>query len=245
MAEPLIFSFFERFDRQGPGEDASTLRAWNAIKHISDEPALLDVGCGTGAQTLCLAKHTPARITAVDLHQPYLEILQEKARQLGVKDRIQTVASSMEELPFPDEGFDIIWSEGAIYIIGFERGLREWSRLLKPGGAVVLSEVTWLKPNPPPFIKNFWHEAYPSIALAEKNIQRAAALGYQAIDHFTLPAHAWTDLFYAPIEKALSELGPGNNAEETAFYKEMQDEVQLYRDYSEWYGYEFYVLERR
>ena len=242
MAEPLLFSFFERFERLGPGDDQTTLKAWKALPPLPEKPRVLDVGAGTGAQTLCLATHTPAHITAVDIHPPFLIILKSRAR--GIEDRIEVITADMQDLPFPDEAFDVIWSEGAIYNIGFEQGINQWQRLLKPGGGMVLSEVTWLKPDPPAPIKAYWDQAYPLMATATENTQRAMTSNLTCITHFTLPQHAWLDQFYDPIARELDRLEPGTTDQEAAFYQEMRHEIQLYQDYKDWFGYEFYILKK-
>ena len=47
----------------------------------------------------------------------------------------------MDNLPFQNEELDLIWSEGAIYNIGFERGMNEWNKYLKKGGFIAVSEA--------------------------------------------------------------------------------------------------------
>jgi SAM-dependent methyltransferase len=61
-----------------------------------------------------------------------------------VQNKITTLEKSMDALDFDDETFDIIWSEGAIYIMGFETGVKQWRNFLKPGGYLAVSEITWL-----------------------------------------------------------------------------------------------------
>jgi SAM-dependent methyltransferase len=55
----------------------------------------------------------------------------------------------MKDLPFGREQFDLIWSEGAIYIMGFEQGLRAWKVFCKKGGHIVVSDCAWFEQNPP------------------------------------------------------------------------------------------------
>ena len=64
-----------------------------------------------------------------------------------MQDRVKGIVGSMDNLPFQNEELDLIWSEGAIYNIGFERGLNEWRRYLKPGGYIAVSEVRGLLTN--------------------------------------------------------------------------------------------------
>ncbi len=59
-------------DQLGPGSRASTLRALHHCEALPPRPAVLDLGCGTGAQTLHLASVLEGRIVAVDLFEPLL-----------------------------------------------------------------------------------------------------------------------------------------------------------------------------
>ena len=65
------------------------------------------------------------------------------ARVLNLQERVKGIVGSMDALPFEEEELDLIWSEGAIYNIGFERGLNEWRKYLKTGGYVAVSESSW------------------------------------------------------------------------------------------------------
>ena len=78
--------------RQGPGDDESTLRALSFCTELPMQPAVLDVGCGPGMQTVALARGTDGTITAVDLFEQFLDDLRDKdsettcLRPLGLCD---------------------------------------------------------------------------------------------------------------------------------------------------------------
>src|SRR5262249_4216119 len=95
-------------------------------------------------QTLVLARETAGHVTGVDQHQPFLDELNRRAAREGLAERIATVNASMSALDFPDADFDLIWSEGAIYVMGFAEGLRAWKRLLKRDGVIAVTEISWL-----------------------------------------------------------------------------------------------------
>ena len=61
---------------------------------------------------------------------------------------IETLAKSMDSLTFAEESLDLIWSEGAIYNMGFGKGIEAWRPFLRSGGVLAVSEITWLRPNP-------------------------------------------------------------------------------------------------
>jgi ubiquinone/menaquinone biosynthesis C-methylase UbiE len=127
------------------------------------------MGCGSGTQTLDLARLTDGTIVAVDNYQPVLETLRQRAAVLGVSQRIILMNADMGDLQLPDHQFDIIWSEGAIFVIGFDKGLREWKRLVKPGGYMAVTEAAWLKPDPPAELFEFWNREYPAIRSVGQN----------------------------------------------------------------------------
>ena len=129
----LLIDLHKDGHRQGPGGDAQTELALDIAMVDRTAPLkVADIGCGTGASTLVLARLLNARITAVDFIQDFLTLLRERAENAGVAERISTLACSMDSLPFADEDLDIIWSEGAIYNIGFKKGVTEWRRLCIP-----------------------------------------------------------------------------------------------------------------
>ena len=112
----------------------------------------------------------------------------------------------MNALPFPENSFDLIWSEGAIYVMGFEAGLRARRRLVRPGGHVVVSELSWLTRDPPPEPAAYWAEGHPGMRHVDENVAAARAAGYRVIDHVTLPEHAWWDDYYDPLMARSAEL---------------------------------------
>lgn len=122
----LFFELFSDLPRQGPGDSACTRRALSLIPPLSPADRILDIGCGTGAQTMELARNSPASIVAVDFHPPYIEELKRRAAQSGIDARVRPCVGDMTHLDFPPHEFDLVWSEGAIYIMGFDAGLVAW-----------------------------------------------------------------------------------------------------------------------
>ncbi len=240
----IFFEIHCDLPREAPGDDESTLRAFRLMQAVPEAPRVLDVGCGPGAQTVALACHLLAEITAVDTHQPFLDELNRRAREAGVAERVRTVNASMFTLAF-DEPFDVIWSEGAVYIIGFEDGLRAWRKLLKPGGYVAVTELSWLQPNPPLEALKFWQEGYPGMATVEENLARLQRAGYYPVAHFTLPESAWWESYYGPMAARIAQLREKyhDNAEALGFLEMEAAEIELYRQFSAWYGYVFYVMQ--
>jgi ubiquinone/menaquinone biosynthesis C-methylase UbiE len=242
----LLVELHEGLDRLGPGDTQSTLRALRLCSELPPKPNILDAGCGTGAQTLTLAKNTEGTITATDLMPSFLSTATERVAASGLQSRVTTQVADMGSLPFAEGEFDLIWSEGAIYIIGFDTGLAAWRRFLKPGGYLVVSEASWFQPSPPEELADYWAEGYPGMRRAEANADAAQAEGWEVVATFNLPDLAWTGGYYAPLRERLEEFRRRHAGDEEALgVAAMTDrEMELFDAYSDYYGYAFYVLRR-
>lgn len=243
----LICEYFSSVERQGPGSPEVTLKALEYIPDLTDQSRIADLGCGTGGQTMVLARHTPGNITGIDLFPKFIDIFNRNARNLNLQDRVQGLVGSMDQLPFEDGELDLIWSEGAIYNIGFERGINEWKRFLKPGGYLAVTEATWFTPQRPEEIHQFWMDAYPQIDTVSRKVAQMEAAGYLPIATFMLPQSCWTEDFYKPLvaaqEKFLKKY-PGNDTA-LSLVQNQRHEENLYRQYKEYYGYAFYIGKKR
>ena len=197
-------------------------------------------------QTLCLARLLDSNVTAVDNHQPFLDRLDRDAKSAGLDARVTTVNASMDALPFGDESFDLIWSEGAIYIMGFDAGLQAWRRLLAPRGILVVSELSWLSENAPEEPKRFWDRSYPAMRNIAANVEAIAKAGYAPLSTYVLPKRAWFTHYYDPLELRIDELSAKyrNDATARGFLAEPREEIALFRKFGDVYGYVFYAMRR-
>ncbi len=236
-------------ERQGPGSDSETCRALELTRlDRNANLKIADIGCGTGASTLVLASQLPnASITAVDLFPEFLEVLTRNAEEAGHANRIETLNASMDSLSFQESTFDLIWSEGAIYNIGFKKGLEAWYPLLRVGGVLAVSEITWLHPKPPTEILDHWNSEYPEIATAPEKIATLESAGYDLLGYFTLPASCWIDNYYASIAERMPSFLERHIDEQTAIeIAELErQEAELYRRYQNWFSYGFYIAKKR
>ena len=240
----IFFEIHHDNPQEGPGDFASTHRAFSLLKDLPPLPLILDAGCGPGRQTFDLCRLTKGNIVAIDFHKPYVDALQRKSKALGLTHQITALLGDMANLQFQPQTFDVIWSEGAIYNIGFKAGLKLWKPLLKNAGYVAVTEVAWLGSDVPDKLKAFWDSAYPQIQDIEGNIADIRAAGYQPVAHFTLAESAWWD-YYRAIEKRvmlMKEKYKNNGCALEVLETEMQ-EIDLYRKYSDYYGYVFFVAQ--
>ncbi len=239
----LIGEYFSGIKRQGPGSPEVTIKALSFIDNLTDESRIADVGCGTGGQTMVLAQNGQGRITGIDLFPTFIELFNFNAGILNLQDRVKGIVGSMDNLPFKNQELDLLWSEGSIYNIGFERGLNEWRKFLKPGGYVAISEASWFTEERPAEIEEFWQDAYPEINNISNKVGQIQKAGYIPVATFILPENCWTEHFYAPqveAREAFLKKHPGNKTAKE-FIANQRYETQLYYRYKEFYGYVFYI----
>ncbi|MBI5251010.1 MAG: class I SAM-dependent methyltransferase [Desulfomonile tiedjei] len=252
--------FHEMFDsslpRLGPGDHASTRKAmdiWlSAMPRREGGPnptklRILDLGCGNGTQTIQLANHLDGTILAVDNHQPYLDELKRRAEAAGVSEKIRTYLRDMCDLGLEDGSFDLIWSEGAIFVMGFRKGLETCHGLLAAGGGLALSELVWLRPDPPAECRQYFADVYPVIVDNDTNLATIRDCGFEVLGHFSPPESAWLECCYAPMEDRLQSLEKmyALDPERMKMIESIHMEIENYRKYSSYYGYMFYIMQRR
>ena len=243
----LCFEIFHGLPRQGPGDAASTVKALQLIPGIGRETRVLDLGCGTGLQTRVLAQHSRAHFVAIDNHGPFVEEANGHAQAAGIADRVETRVGDLRQPDFPPASFDVIWCEGAIYVLGFETGLRAWRPLLAPGGHLAVTEVCWSRSDPPEECAEFWAREYPAIRDAAALVTIADACGYDIVGRFPLPASSWWDDYYAPLERHITEFRGRHRDEPDAqeLADQIQREIDIWQAYSAFYHYEFFVMRAR
>jgi ubiquinone/menaquinone biosynthesis C-methylase UbiE len=238
----IIYDFFSKTERQGPGSPEQTLKALSFISGLTEKSKIADIGCGTGGQTMVLGEKTPCEIIGVDIWPNFINQFNQNAKSKNLQDRVKGIVGNMENLPFQNEEFDLIWSEGAIYNIGFERGLKEWRKFLKQGGYIAITENTWFSEERPAEIQDFWQKAYPEIDTISNKVAQMQRAGYLPIATYILPESIWTDYYTLQalrLEPFLKKHSGNKMAEE--FVASQRYEAELYYKYKAYYGYMFYI----
>jgi SAM-dependent methyltransferase len=238
----VFFTLHRDLPREGPGHRESTAHALFLIPTLVARPRVLDLGCGPGAQTLDLAVLLPdAEIVAVDAHRPFLEALQRRAQDAGLASWI---TATQGDLAAPPGGpYDLIWCEGAAYLLGFERALRTWEPLLTEGGSIALSEPVWLTERPSERVRAFW-SGYPDLQSLETRRRQIAEAGLVLHGDFVLPERDWWE-YYGPLAARMATLRQHPHPPELArVMDEHEEEMAVYREGSASYGYAFFVVGR-
>ena len=241
----IIHDYFSNTERQGPGSPEITLKALSFIDGLTEIIKIADIGCGTGGQTIVLAQNTASEIIGVELCSDYVKQFNQNVQNHNLQDRVKCVVGNMKNLPFQEKELDLIWSEGAIYNIGFERGLNEWRKFLKHGGYIAVTENTWFTEERPAEIQDFWQKAYPEIDTISNKVAQMQKAGYLPIATFVMPETCWTD-YYSVMQEThesfLKKHKGNKSAEEFIAYQRY--EAELFYKYKAYYGYVFYIGKR-
>lgn len=241
----VFLELFEALPRQGPGSRECTSRALGLCRDLPSSPAVLDLGCGAGGQTLHLAELVSGTIVAIDSHAPFIEQLGRVVAQRGLSHRVRPMVGDMAHLCLPPESFDLIWSEGALYNIGIEDALRTCRSLLRAGGHLAFTEAVWRKEDPPLDVRNLFAD-YPTMGWASDVLAIIERSGFKLLGHFTLPDETWWDDFYTPMLRQIETLRAEYSGDDEALdiLDQLEREPNLHRVYSEYYAYDFFVTRR-
>lgn len=243
----LLIDLHRDGHRQGPG-GADETRLAITLSGLRGKSGLriADIGCGTGASSLILAQDLDAQVIAVDFLPDFLETLAQNAQAQNLGHRIETHAASMEALQLGDASLDAIWSEGAIYNMGFVQGIQSWRRFLKPGGILAVSELTWLSQDRPAELTDYWAHAYPEVDTAAAKIAVLEANGFAPIGYFVLPPRCWLDHYYTPLQARFAAFltRHANDPAAAALIAAEQAEIALYQRNMAYVSYGFYIARR-
>jgi len=236
---PLL-RLFKELKRRGPGSEASTLRALSLCP-LPTHPVVADLGCGSGASALLLARKLQVPVLALDADGMALDVLWESARAQGLLPLVKPCPGDMANPGLPPESLDLLWSEGAISLVGWAEGLRLWRGLLRPGGVMALTDATWFEDSPPEEARRAWAEWYPTMGTEAANLEAARDAGLEVLGHFRLPRQDWWDYY----DQVVAQF-PRHEADESlaGLIAAQKAEMDLYRRTGASYGYTFYVLRK-
>ena len=243
MEIPLYFYMaYKDLDRLSPGSTDTTLKVIDKID-IDDngELNILDVGCGVGTSTILLANYFKnAEVEAIDLFKHYLDVLDEKISKNDLESRVFSYKMDMNDLDFANEDFDIVFAEASAEIIGFKRALKEWKRLLKPNGYIIISDVSWIQKPSSKSVK-FWKNIYDDVDSIENKIRQIKNEGYEFSDYVIVPKEDWNS-YYNKLEKNLNKLSGDKSAQD--IIGQIKKEINHYRQNSDDYSYVFYIMRK-
>jgi SAM-dependent methyltransferase len=247
---PMI-NLHRGLDRQGPGDVDFSRNILQNLPSLPPQPRIADLGCGSGAGALLLAKYYQCNVMAVDASPVFIQELTVRAKQMDLEHLITPIQVDMAKLEWPVASIDLLWSEGAAYNLGFEQALRLWRPLLANHGIAVVSELSWFTDEIPEPAIAYWHRAYPMIGTEAENIVRAASplgnrsekAGFSVLSTHRLPSSAWWINYYEPLRERIEqiEITPATQS----VIREIEDEMALFEKFSNCYGYTFYLLKAK
>jgi len=190
-----------------------------------ENPRILDIGCGSGVPTIELAKLSGGEVTGIDIDQSCIDEFNRKIKEQNLSNRVKAINISQFEMKFPAETFDVVWSEGVIGTIEFERSLKEWRRLLKHNGYLVI------------------HYQVSRVADA---LSRLPQHGYSLVDTVPLPADAWWTEFYKPLEEKMDALlrKYEKSSDALKLLKQFQSEMNMVKKNPRNFSAAFYIMKK-
>ena len=181
----------------------------------------------------------------MDNHQPFLDAIRVQAGKDGTGGRIRTVCASMDALPFGKGQFNLIWSEGAVFNIGFENGLRTWKPFVKKGGFLVVSDAAWFEPNPPQELVRWWEMEGYRPGTEDQLREQVRNAGLRLLATYRLPEAGWWENYYVPMLARIKQLRGthGSDPACAALLDSFENEAEMYRKYKRYYGYTIFIMQ--
>jgi ubiquinone/menaquinone biosynthesis C-methylase UbiE len=243
--EPATSTLYEDLPRPGQGVDTCTREAIRLLPPLRTPPAILDLGCCRGHQTIVLASHFKAPVIVVDENQTALDEMLDAARAAGVASWIHPRLGSLSTLPDTKESFDLVWSENGVRTLGMEQAVALWSPLLRKRGVLVVGDCSWLAPNPPAEAEAFWRQRYypkmTDVATVHAIAQRA---GLRIYDSYALPRSIWRSEYFEPLSRRIAKrrgdaaTDPGLDAA----IHQAETEIQMFERWGDRFQYIFYLM---
>jgi len=130
--------------------------------------------------------------------------------------------------------------------MGFEAGISAWNRFLKPGGKLIVSEITWLTAIRPHELQSYWEKEYPEIDVASSKIGVLERHGYSPEAYFFLSTSCWLENYYRPMQVRFDEFleRHDQSVQAKAIVEAEKEEIALYERYSDYYSYGVYVAKK-
>lgn len=231
-------------DTLAPGSDADTEHVLDLLPKRTFS-VVVDAGCGTGRQSMVLAQRLQTPVQALDVYEPFLERLRARARAAGLHHLIRPRCMDMADIPEAFSEIDLLWCEGAVYNIGFDRALDQWRDAVKPDGFLVISELVWLSTSVPETVREFFDAMYPAMRTVDENLQAVEKAGYRLVFTHPLPRETWVKGYYGLLGPKAAVLLDHPDEAVRALAAENLEEIRIFEMSEDCYGYVFFVMQKK
>lgn len=245
--EPATSKLYEDLPSPGQGVDSCTREAIRLLPPLRTPPAIIDLGCGRGHQTIVLASHFRAPVIAVDESQTALDDMIDAARAAGADSWIKPRLGSLSELPDARESFDLVWSENGVRTIGMKQAIALWSPLLRKRGVLVVGDCSWIHPNPPAEAAAFWRDRYyPKMVDVATVHAIAQEAGLRVYDSYALPRSIWRSEYFEPLSRRIAKRrnDAATDPRLDAAIHQAETEIQMFDRWGDRFQYMFYLMRR-
>ena len=220
----MKMNIFEIKDNCRANFNKYTRKAFESIPKI-ENPNILDLGCGTGVPTLEIANLTNGNILAIDSDKECLDWLKQKIKILNYDERISVIHGSVFTVNIPENNYDIILAEGLFNIIGFEKGLLNFSKFLKANGYFMI------------------HDEFQN---REKKLHIIEEYQFKLVESFILDENIWWNEYYSCLEKKIMDFEKeiANDINSNKVFKREKSEIDMYKKNPLKFRSIYYVLKK-
>jgi ubiquinone/menaquinone biosynthesis C-methylase UbiE len=237
-----LINLHSGLERLGPGDSDFSEYIIQQIPDLPPSPRIADLGCGTGAGTLILAKKFHSKVKAVDFSKEFLDQLMERAIRQGLEDLIEIIERDIGSLDWDPGTIDLLWSEGAAYNITFEGALKGWRPLLVTKGIAVISEMNYFSDHASEVVEQYMKNAYPRIKSESKNVDLINSSGFEVLGVYRLPSSAWWENYYDPLCEKITAMRNSDDKEIQAVINETEEEMKFFKKHENDYGYTYFIM---
>jgi len=204
-----------------------------------ESTVLVDIASGKGEAAATLASHHGCRVVCIEPYDPFVHYSTAKFWHFNLRDLVTVVRADGGRAPIRDGAVDGVYCIGAPSIVGLDRCLREMSRILRPGGAAVISDVTW-REQPGPLGKEWGQWGQMAQTTADDYVAAINKAGLTLDRTHTHDFKAWED-YWAPMLAVAAEARTATEERgaDIFFAEEVEDgirierrAVELYADYT-------------
>jgi ubiquinone/menaquinone biosynthesis C-methylase UbiE len=209
-----------------PGGIELTKEAEGQVE-IQAETRMLSVACGTGELELYLVERHGCQVVGIDSSEGFVRTAREKAAARNLDNLASFEVGDGNLLRFAEASFDVVFCSGALCAF-FDNGLREFHRVLKPGGRGVIIDVLWRRPDVPEEIVQCWTEGEACVLTLDGNQQAFAERGFRSLFAREYHEPPWWEAYY----------------EDRGDAPHWREERQNYRAHQDYLGLGLFVLEK-